>query len=87
MFVKRYRIIIIFSHAFEVKCNKFQVFRIVLAEVVHKSIYIIIQLLSLACPEISERKQAPYIYPVGYISDNGQEIPYNFHIQHVGSSS
>jgi hypothetical protein len=26
-------------------------------------------------------KQAPYTLPVIYISDNGQEVPYDFHIQ------
>lgn len=43
--------------------------------------YINIKLLNLAFPEITERKWAPYILPAIYISDNGQEVPYNFHIQ------
>lgn len=47
--------------------------------------YIIVQLLNLACPEISERKWAPYKHPVIYISH--QEVPYNFHMKHVDSGS
>lgn len=52
-------IIIIISHAFEVKYNRFHVFGIIIAEVVLKNMYIIMQLLNLSCPEITERKQAP----------------------------
>jgi hypothetical protein len=74
-------VIVIISHAFEVKYNRFHVFGIVLEELVHKNLYVIIQLLNLACPEVSERKWVPYNLPIIYISDNGQEVPYNFHIQ------
>jgi hypothetical protein len=69
------------SHTFKVKYNRFHVFGIILAELVHKNLYRIIHLLSLACPEVTERKRVPYNLPVIYISDNGQEVQYIFHKQ------